>query len=73
MQYFKKYKENEAVVMEITKEEAKHTLEGWWHEDALKDIFENDRAFRLYTAYADVWTKNDEGLVPMAGFYGIVG
>lgn len=39
----------------------------------LDDIFDNDRGFRLETSYSVVWTKNEKGQVPMAGFYGIVG
>lgn len=72
MKYYKKYKEQNATAFEITKEEAKGTLNGWWHEDAVNDIFENERQFRLYTPYADVWTKGDNGMVPMPGFYGVI-
>ena len=73
MRYFKQYKDKDAEAVEITREEAKRTLEGWWQEDCLTDIFENNREFRLYTAYSTVWTQTDDGLVPIAGFYGIVG
>lgn len=73
MKYYKQYKEADAEAVEVTKAEAKRTLEGWWAQEALDEIFEQERGFRLYTPYADVWTKTDEGLVPMAGFYGTVG
>lgn len=73
MKYFKQRKEPEAKEFEITKEEARSTLEGFWKDDALNDIFDNKKGFRLFTPYADVWTVDDKGLVPMAGFYGIVG
>lgn len=73
MKYFKQYREPDAKKFEVTKEEAKTTLEGHWAEDALKDIFENDRMFRLYTPWAEVWTQDNKGMLPMAGFYGIVG
>lgn len=73
MRYFKQYKEDGAVAIEIGKEEAKHNLEGWWKQDALDDIFGNEKEFRLYTPYVDVWTQNEQGLVPMPGFYGTVG
>lgn len=73
MRYFKSNKEKDAPTVEISKEEARHLLDGWWKEDALNDIFKNDRAFRLFTAYVDVWTMSDDGLVPMPGFYGTVG
>lgn len=71
MRYFKQYKEINATPFEITKEEARKTLEGYWIEDAVKDIFENDRQFRLFTPFSTVWTKDENGKVPMAGFYGI--
>lgn len=70
MKYFKQYKGSEEV-KEITKEEAKRTLDGWWKEEALKDVFENEKPFRLYTAYAEVWTEDKNRLTPMAGFYGV--
>ena len=60
-------------VQEITKEEARKHLSGFWRKDALDDIFKNDKAFRLYTPYRDIWTMTDDGKVPVAGFYGIVG
>lgn len=73
MKYFKRFKEAGAEPIEVTKEDAKHTLEGWWKQESLDDIFENDKGFCLYTAYAEVWTQTDDGKVPMAGFYGVVG
>lgn len=73
MTYYKFYKDDLDNVFEITKEEAKHTLEGWWKKEALDEIFNEGKSFRLYTPYAEVWTKNDKGMVAMAGFYGIVG
>ena len=72
MKYFKQYK-GESDKIEITKEEARHTLDGWWKEKCLNDIFDNEKGFRLYTAYAIVWTETDDGKVPMAGFFGTVG
>ena len=72
MRYFKQYKEINAIPFEITKEEARKTLEGHWIEDAVNDIFENDRQFRLFTPFSTVWTMDENGKVPMAGFYGIL-
>ena len=71
MRYYKQYKEINATPFEITKEEARKTLEGYWIEDAVNDIFENDRQFRLFTSFSTVWTMDENGKVPMAGFYGI--
>ena len=71
MRYFKQYKEINATPFEITKEEARKTLEGYWIEDAINDMFENDKQFRLFTPFSTVWTMDEKGKVPMAGFYGI--
>ena len=74
MKYMKRYFDaNETETVEIEKEQALERLTGYWKEEALKDIFENGKAFRLYTPYAEYWTVDDDGKVPMAGFYGIVG
>ena len=73
MKYFKCYKENGATATEITKEEARHTLDGYWTEESLNDVFDNEKEFRLFTPYAEVWTKDEKGRVPIAGFYGTVG
>ena len=72
MKYFLQYKDSDQIA-EIPKSEAKRHLEGCWKQDWLDDIFENDICFRLYTPYVDVWTEDDQGRVPIAGFYGIVG
>lgn len=58
---------------EISKERARELLEGCYIADAVADVFDNDKAFRLRTPYRDIWTKTDDGLVPMPGFYGVVG
>lgn len=71
MRYFKQYKEINATPFEITKEEARKTLEDYWIEDAINDMFENDRQFRLFTPFSTVWTKDENGNIPMIGFYGI--
>ena len=73
MTYYKRYRVQNAETKEITKDEARQTLEGHWSKESLDEIFDKGRGFRLNTPFAEVWTKNDEGLVPMAGFYGIVG
>ena len=69
MRYFKEYKKDGATAFEITKEEARQTLEGYWKKEALDDIFNNEKAFSLFTPFSYVWTKTDDGLVPM--FFGI--
>lgn len=73
MKYYKQYKEKDAEAEEITKKEAKHLLEGWWKQEALDEIFDTEKGFRLFTPYVEVWTETDDGKVPMAGVYGTVG
>jgi len=72
MRYFKQYKDADHSE-EITQDEAKHLLEGWWKEESLNEILNNKKQFRLFTPYVDVWTEDDQGRVPIAGFYGVVG
>lgn len=72
MRYYKQYKEINATPFEIAKEEARKTLEGYWIKDAVNDMFENDRQFRLFTPFSIVWTMDENGNIPMAGFYGIL-
>lgn len=73
MKYFKMYKEDGATAEQITKEEAKRLLEGWWKDEALDEIFDNETEFRLFTPFAEIWTMTEDGKVPVAGFYGTVG
>ena len=74
MRYFSlRHGENEP--MEISKDEARFLLEGCYKKEFVDEILSagEDKGFRLRTPYRDVWTKTDEGLVPIAGFYGTVG
>ena len=57
--------------MQITKEEARHFLEYCYIKEAVDDVIDNEKAFHLWTPFRDVWTKTEDGLVPIAGFYGI--
>lgn len=61
--------ENDRV--EITKEKAKDYLEVAYIKSAVDDIIDNEKAFRLRTPFRDVWTMTNDGMLPMAGFYGI--
>ena len=72
MKYFKQYKDG-SEAREITKEEARQTLDGHWKPEVLDDIFDNEKGFRLWTPFSIVWTKTENGLVPIGGFYGVVG
>ena len=71
MKYIKQYEEANAKPFEVSKEEARRTLEGYWKPEALDDIFDNEKEFRLFSKFATVWTQTENGLVPMAGFYGV--
>lgn len=69
MKYYVRYKSKD-YSEEIDTEKARDILSGYLESDLLADIFDNNKSFRLYTADAEVWTNNN-GLVPMAGLYGI--
>ena len=71
IKYYKQYKGTQWAPQEVTKEKAREILDGYYKKEALDDIFDNDRAFRLETSYSIIWTKSDDGLVPMAGFFGV--
>ncbi len=72
MRYFKQFKEIGATPKEIAKEDARRTLDGWWEEEALDDIFSNEKQFRLWTPVSEVWTKDEDGRTVEAGFYGFI-
>lgn len=55
MKYVKYYKGTNAP-FDVTKEEAKSTLEGYWNPEFLNDIFDNEKSFRLETPYSIVFT-----------------
>ena len=69
--YTKRHTENDT--KQITKEEARYFLKGAYVEEAVDDIIDNNKSFRLRTPYRDIWTVTDDRRTPMAGFYGIVG
>lgn len=71
MKYFKQYKDGNPEPREISKDEARRTLEGHWKPEALDDIFGNEKMFRLFTPFSIVWTESEDGTIPMAGFIGI--
>lgn len=55
---------------DLTKEQARYILEGCYKKAFVKDIIDNGKEFRLHTPMRDIWTEKD-GLVPVAGFYGV--
>ena len=69
MNYYMKYKVAEPKPQLITKVDVYRHLCGWWNEDFVKDMLDNDNTFRVDTPYAEFWTEKD-GMIPMAGFYG---
>lgn len=62
MTYYTKIKGSDAV-RQVKKEEARRLLTGYWTEGCLRDIFGNDRMFRLWTTFSEVWSKDAEGNV----------
>lgn len=73
MKYFTSNRVTGSKKQEISKEEVKRLLGGWWEEDSIDKILEEESSFRMHTPYADVWTETEDGMVPMPGFYGVVG
>lgn len=71
MKYIKTLKSANSKPCEITKDEARKTLEGYWKAEALNDIFDKEKMFRLYTPFSVVETRSEDGLVLQAGFFGI--
>lgn len=61
----------EETTSEITKEQARFYLEGAYIKEHVSYVIDEEKSFRLKTPYRVIWTKTDNGLVPMAGFYGV--
>ena len=59
MRYFKQFKGKDEI-MEITKEQARNTLDGYWKNEWLDDIFDKEKEFRLSTNFSYVWTEGVE-------------
>ena len=57
MKYFKQFKGKDEV-MEITKEQARNTLDGYWKDEWLDEIFAKEKKFRLSTNMSYVWTDD---------------
>ena len=70
MKYFKQYKDG-TEPFEVSKEEARRTLDGHWKPEALDDIFGNDKMFRLWSPFSIVWTQSEDGMIPEPGFTGV--
>ena len=64
MKYFKQFKGKDEV-MEITKEQARNTLDGYWKDEWLDEIFAKEKKFRLFTNMSFVWTDG----VAVDGWY----
>lgn len=60
----------DGVAEDLTKEQARSILEGSYKKAFVKDIIDNEKGFRLHTPTRIIWTEKD-GLVPVAGFYGV--
>lgn len=62
----------ETQVEEITEERARFLIENCYIKEFVDDLFDNHRCFRLQTMTRTIWTKTDDGLVPMPGFLGVI-
>lgn len=60
MKYYTKIRDTEKV-RQVTADEARRLLTGYWKEECLDDIFGGGRRFKLWTAYSEVWTVDDRG------------
>lgn len=70
MKYFTKaHTEHEPT--QITKEQARHYLERSYVKEAVDEVIDNEKQFQLWTPYRVVWTMDENGLTPIAGFYGV--
>lgn len=56
---------------EVTKERAKFILEGCYKSEAVKDIIDKEKAFRLRIMTGEIYTEDEYGRVPMPGFFGV--
>ena len=74
MKYFKRDKKIYSKKIEITREEAYSILSANWDDsmDLLNNIFTHETAFRLRTPCSIIWTQDEDGKIPMPGFYGII-
>ena len=69
MKYYSQVK-GEKEVEELTKERTRELLARCYKEEAVNDWIDNEKAFRIQTMFRTIWTDNN-GLVPMPGFFGI--
>lgn len=73
MKYYKLYREPGSEYFEITKEEARQTLESYYTPECIDRIFNEELSFRLCTSFSTVWaeTENGEVLIPSGFYYGV--
>lgn len=71
MKYCKMFREPGSEYFEISKEEARQTLEGYYNTDCLDRIFNDGLTFRLPTPFSVLWAETDDGKILIPDFYGI--
>ena len=59
---------DQEMIEELTAEQARFYLEGYWKDETLADIFDGGKHFKLFTPYRDIWTETDDGVAPMTGY-----
>lgn len=70
MKYFTRA-HTEQDVAQITKEQAREYLERCYIKEHVDEVIDNGEQFCLWTPFRDIWTEDENGLTPMAGFYGV--
>ena len=55
---------------ELTADEVRFCLEGAYKPEFVDWLLAKGAGFRFRTPYRELWTKTDDGMVLMAGFYG---
>lgn len=59
--------------MQITRDEVVYFLEPHYTTKAVEHLLDTGLAFRIWTPYRDVWTKDENDMIPAPGFYGVCG
>ena len=72
MKYFT-LRHNEKEPMQITRNEVVYLLEHYYTEKAVEHLLDTELAFRIWTPYRVIWTKDENGMIPEPGFYGVCG
>lgn len=59
--------------MQITRNEVVYLLEDTYTAKAVEHLLDTGYAFRIWTPYREIWTQDEDGMIPTPGFYGVCG